>query len=91
MTGITTINGTRQEIQDDINLDASNGNYEYIDTYVGDLAGNIFGYDNNAYPDIEEDEVLSVTYYDNHSFLSLSAHFGSAGSNNPYNYTGTIS
>ena len=90
MTGITTINGTRQEIQDDINLDASNGNYEYIDTYVGDLAGNIFGYDNNAYPDIEEDEVLSVNYYDNHNFLSLSNWFGVAGPNNPYNYTGTI-
>ena len=90
MSGVTAINGTRQDIQDNINLDASNGSYEYIDTYVGNVAGNIFGYDNNAYPDIEEDEVVSVTYYDNHNFLSLSDWFGVDGPNNPYNYTGTI-
>ena len=46
--------------------------YQYVDTYVGNIAENVFGYNNTAYPDIEEEDVLSVTYYDNHNFLSLS-------------------
>ena len=90
MSGITSINGTRETIQNNLNTDLSASTYQYVETYVGNTATDVYGYNNTSYPQVTTADVLSVTYYDNHNFLSLSEWFGVAGSNNPYNYTGTI-
>jgi RHS repeat-associated protein len=80
MTGITSLTGTRQELQDAIN---ANSSYDFTENYVGDTASDILGYNNSAYPQVSSADVLTVTYYDNydhHSDLGWgSAYIGTHG------------
>ncbi|MEQ1588064.1 MAG: M23 family metallopeptidase, partial [Cyclobacteriaceae bacterium] len=83
MTGIkdttTTVQLTQLQMQAAVNAHFAKAASRWSETYVGNVAGNVHGYTNKAYPvrtgstttEIEPNKYLSVTYYDNYSFRSV--------------------
>jgi len=81
MTGIkdTSVVLTQTQMQAVVNLHFAKAASRWGETYVGNVAGNVHGYTNKAYPvrtgstttEIDPNKYLSVTYYDNYSFRSL--------------------
>ena len=67
LTGIVSLTGTRQQLQEAINADPD---YDFADRYVGNTSSDIFGYDNTGYPQIASPDVLTVTYYDTYDYLT---------------------
>lgn len=62
MTGIYTSTQTRSQLQT-----AADGISDFTEDYTG--AGTYHGYDNSGYPtSIEEEDILTVTYYDDYDF-----------------------
>jgi RHS repeat-associated protein len=85
LTGIkdTTVVGatvllTQVQMQAAVNAHFAKANARWGETYVGNVAGNVHGYTNRAYPvrtgaatEVNPDKYLTVTYYDNYNFRSL--------------------
>jgi len=84
LTGIkdTTASLTQLQMQNVVNTYynsmATTTWRKWSETYVGNVAGNMHGYTNKAYPvrtgaasEVDVNKYLSVTYYDNYSFRDL--------------------
>jgi RHS repeat-associated protein len=84
MTGIkdTTVAGatvllTQAQMQAAVDAHFAKASARWGETYVGNVAGNVHGYTNRAYPvrtgaatEVNPNKYLTVTYYDNYSFRS---------------------
>ncbi len=66
MTGIWNSGGSRQSRQDDIDAFYDGGGDRY-ETHTG--GGALEGYTNQSYPDVDASQLLTVTYYDDYSFM----------------------
>ena len=64
MTAEVTLSGSLQTIRDNVAAITS-----FDARYVGNNATDVYGYYDNAYPTVTEPQILSVTYYDNYSFV----------------------
>ncbi len=84
LTGIkdttTTVQLTQVQMQAAVDAHFAKTSARFGETYVGNVAGNVQGYTNRAYPvrtggitatEIDPNKYLSVTYYDNYGFRSL--------------------
>lgn len=82
MTGIkdttTTVQLTQAQMQAAVDAHFAKASARWGETYVGNVANNLHGYTNRAYPVItsgtttrDPDRYLTVTYYDNYNFKSL--------------------
>jgi RHS repeat-associated protein len=86
LTGIkdTTVALTQSGMQTAVNNHFAKTSARWGETYIGNVAGNVHGYTNKAYPvrtgastEIDVNKYLSVTYYDNYLFRDL--FYGSYG------------
>ena len=74
-----TVLMTQADMQAVVNNYYLKASARWSETYVGNVAGNVHGYTNRAYPvrtgstttEIDPNKYLSATYYDNYSFRSL--------------------
>lgn len=79
LTGIkdTTANVSQSVMQGAVNAHFAKTSARWSETYVGNIAGNVHGYSNKAYPIVttasivDVDQYLTVTYYDDYSFKAL--------------------
>ncbi len=67
ITGLKMITTSRAALQATIDNDA---NYDFDVDYIGNVSGNVYGYDNTSYPSTSNSEILSITYYDTYDFVS---------------------
>ncbi|MDW3195478.1 MAG: DUF6443 domain-containing protein [Cytophagales bacterium] len=67
MTGIKSMTQNRSELQAIID---GNNNYDFGVAYIGNVSGNVHGYDDTSYPQASGTEVLTVTYYDKYDFIT---------------------
>ncbi|MDW3191990.1 MAG: DUF6443 domain-containing protein [Cytophagales bacterium] len=67
MTGIKSMTQNRSELQAIID---GNNNYDFGVAYIGNVGGNVHGYDDTGYPQASGTEVLTVTYYDKYDFVT---------------------
>jgi len=74
MTGLATIAGTREQLQAQVDnfYSTLTATTAWFETYVGNVAGNVHGYNNYSFPqETDVSKYLTVTYYDNYQFKSL--------------------
>ncbi len=82
MTGIkdttTAIQLTQAQMQAAVDAHFAKASARWSETYVGNVAGNVHGYTNRAYPvrtgavtEVDPNKYLTVTYYDDYGFKAL--------------------
>lgn len=79
LTGIKDTTVSQSQMQTIVDLHFSKSSARWSESYIGNVAGNVHGYTNLAYPvltgstpnEVDPNKYLTVTYYDNYDFKSL--------------------
>lgn len=74
-----TVHMTQAQMQAVVNAHFAKASARWSESYVGNVAGNLHGYTNRAYPvrtgstttEVDPNKYLTVTYYDRYDFRSL--------------------
>lgn len=91
-TGFYTSSNSLSSIQEEVNdfYESIDAGEAWFETYVGAASGNVMGYDNKSFPQINDvTKYLTVTYYDSYDAFIAPSGFGPATPELPGEKTST--